>query len=408
MAENIYIRLAGQRAEWLIMDPAEQYPRLRGEGPIDELGVRLADINWLGSTIVLLRAEDVLLTRASVPSKQARQILQAVPFAVEEQLASEIEDCHFALGNRYDGGEVSVAVVDRRLFEQALAALQVANIWPEMMLVDVLQVPLDGSASLLVDHDRLLIRTGDGAGLSFPLDQMALAIGLLSAAQRADLVIRVAAEQREGINLAISQVNVEYDMTCRVVELDSDSLVYLCRGLDRQGLDLLQGEFQVKQQSTGTSGIWRSVAILGLVAFVLHLSVLFGQGLYLARQAQEFELAAQQLYAEVFPNDRNVNDVRRRWRAKLGQAGNNGSGDFVSLFSEAAKSLSGSDLVLSNINYNDSRGDLILQVQAPRSEKMVAFVQQLTAQGLKAEIGTISQEADLVKGSVKIKSGGGA
>ena len=70
--------------------------------------------------------------------------------------------------------------------------------------------------------------------------------------------------------------------------------------------------------------------------------------------------------------------------------------------------MSGSDLVLSNINYNDSRGDLILQVQASRSEKMVAFVQQLTAQGLKAEIGTISQEADLVKGSVKIKSGGGA
>lgn len=408
MTENIYIRLAGQHVEWLVMDPAEQHPRLRGEAPIDELGARLADITWLGSTVVLLQAEDVLLTRASVPSKQARQILQAVPFAVEEQLASDIEDCHFALGGRYDSGEVSVAVVDRRLFEQRLDSLRQVNICPEIVLVDVLQVPLDGSVSLLVDHDRLLIRTGAAAGLSFPLEQMVQAIGLLSVAQRADLIIRVAADQRETIDLAVNQVNAEYNMSCSVVEQDLDSLEYLCRGLDWRGLSLLQGEFQVKQPSTGRRGIWRSVAILGLVAFVLHLTVLFGQGLYLERQAQEFELAAQQLYAEIFPTDRNVNDIRRRWRAKLADAGNNTNSDFVSLFAAAAKNLPGSNLVLGNINYNDSRGDLILQVTASRSETMVAFVQQLTVQGLKAEIGTISQEADVVKGSIKIKSGGGA
>ena len=408
MTENIYIRLAGQHVEWLVMDPAEQHPRLRGEAPIDELGARLADITWLGSTVVLLQAEDVLLTRASVPSKQARQILQAVPFAVEEQLASDIEDCHFALGGRYDSGEVSVAVVDRRLFEQRLDSLRQVNICPEIVLVDVLQVPLDGSVSLLVDHDRLLIRTGAAAGLSFPLEQMAQAIGLLSVAQRADLIIRVAADQRETIDLAVNQVNAEYNMSCSVVEQDLDSLEYLCRGLDWRGLNLLQGEFQVKQPSTGRRGIWRSVAILGLVAFVLHLTVLFGQGLYLERQAQEFELAAQQLYAEIFPTDRNVNDIRRRWRAKLADAGNNTNSDFVSLFAAAAKNLPGSNLVLGNINYNDSRGDLILQVTASRSETMVAFVQQLTVQGLKAEIGTISQEADVGKGSIKIKSGGGA
>ena len=408
MTENIYIRLAGQHVEWLVMDPAEQHPRLRGEAPIDELGARLADITWLGSTVVLLQAEDVLLTRASVPSKQARQILQAVPFAVEEQLASDIEDCHFALGGRYDSGEVSVAVVDRRLFEQRLDSLRQVNICPEIVLVDVLQVPLDGSVSLLVDHDRLLIRTGAAAGLSFPLEQMVQAIGLLSVAQRADLIIRVAADQRETIDLAVNQVNAEYNMSCSVVEQDLDSLEYLCRGLDWRGLSLLQGEFQVKQPSTGRRGIWRSVAILGLVAFVLHLTVLFGQGLYLERQAQEFELAAQQLYAEIFPTDRNVNDIRRRWRAKLADAGNNTNSDFVSLFAAAAKNLPGSNLVQGNINYNDSRGDLILQVTASRSETMVAFVQQLTVQGLKAEIGTISQEADVVKGSIKIKSGGGA
>ncbi len=77
------------------------------------------------------------------------------------------------------------------------------------------------------------------------------------------------------------------------------------------------------------------------------------------------------------------------------------------MFSEAAKNLLGSELVLDNVNYNETRGDLIFQVQAPQSEKLVAFVQKLVNAGLKAEIGTISQEEDVVKGSIKIRSGGG-
>jgi len=406
MAENMYVRLAGQRAEWLIMDPG-QAPRLRGEGPIEALAECLADMTWSGTTIGLLPAENVLLTRALVPSKQPRQILQALPYAVEEKLASDVEQCHFALGGRQANGEVSVAVIDRDLFAGWLESLRQANIDPDLVLVDVLQVPLDGTANLLVDGDRLLIRTGDTAGLSFSRDQIAQAIGLLSAAQRENLVLRVATDEREAINLAVSQVNAEYSITCKVIELDTDSFEDLCRGVDRQGLNLLQGEFQVKRATADRKGIWRSVVGLAALAFVLHLCSVLAQGFYLDRQAQEYERAAKGLYAEVFPNDRNVNDIRRRWRAKLGESGSSANGTFISLFSEAAKNLLGSELVLDNVNYNETRGDLIFQVQAPQSEKLVAFVQKLVNAGLKAEIGTISQEEDVVKGSIKIRSGGG-
>ena len=63
--------------------------------------------------------------------------------------------------------------------------------------------------------------------------------------------------------------------------------------------------------------------------------------------------------------------------------------------------------MLGSVNYNDSRGDLILQVQAPRSDLLVSFVQTLKGAGLQADIGTINQEADVVKGSIKIKAVGG-
>jgi type II secretory pathway component PulL len=79
----------------------------------------------------------------------------------------------------------------------------------------------------------------------------------------------------------------------------------------------------------------------------------------------------------------------------------------MSLLEEAASRIPGSKLVIQNINYNESRGDLILQLTAPLSEQLVSFSEGLSRAGLRAEIGTISQDEDSVRGTIKIKSQGG-
>ncbi|SVD95931.1 uncharacterized protein METZ01_LOCUS448785, partial [marine metagenome] len=54
---------------------------------------------------------DVLHTTAVVPSRQYRRIAQAVPYMIEENLAVDVEDCFFALGDRNAQGDIEVAVV---------------------------------------------------------------------------------------------------------------------------------------------------------------------------------------------------------------------------------------------------------------------------------------------------------
>ncbi|MFT4852742.1 MAG: general secretion pathway protein L, partial [Bacteroidia bacterium] len=335
------------------------------------------------------------------------QIMQAVPFVIEEQLASDVEDCHFAVGDRLDSGDISVAVINRELIGGWCETLSSMGLKPTMMLIDVLQVPWSGSVSLLVDGPRLLMRTGLCSGYSFGANQLALAVGLLAPAEGAELVIYADDIAREQIALAVSQVNAEHNITCDLRDQPLPSFEWLCQAFDERSLNLLQGEFRAAPTTEAATNIWRSVAVLAMLAFGLHLAVVLGQGLFLARQAGQFEVASMQLYKEIFPEDRNVRDLRRRWRVHLGA----GSGDqvgFLSLLADTAEGLPGSNLVLENINYNASRGDLILQVQAPRSEQLVQFTQALAARGLQAEIGTISQEANQVKGSIKVRSGGGA
>ena len=61
--------------------------------------------------------------------------------------------------------------------------------------------------------------------------------------------------------------------------------------------------------------------------------------------------------------------------------------------------------MLQNINYNESRGDLIFQVFASSSESLVQYSEKLKMEGLSVEIGAISQDADFVRGSVRISHG---
>ncbi len=67
---------------------------------------------------VLAPASDVLLTDAESPLKSGARYQQIVPFALEEQLAEDIESLHFAVGRRVgDSPRIPVAVVSRALID---------------------------------------------------------------------------------------------------------------------------------------------------------------------------------------------------------------------------------------------------------------------------------------------------
>ncbi|MBT5204993.1 MAG: hypothetical protein HOL98_16150, partial [Gammaproteobacteria bacterium] len=64
-------------------------------------------------------------------------------------------------------------------------------------------------------------------------------------------------------------------------------------------------------------------------------------------------------------------------------------------------------LEIQNINYSESRGDLVFQLVAQRSEQLMLYVERLSEQGIEAEIGTISQDDNQVRGSIRIRPNGG-
>ncbi len=412
MAENLFLRLNDAReddagpyhVEWMSLDRASGIIRSRGEGDLASLSEIASDLIPSGDVCVMLSAEDVLLTQAAIPSRQMRQILQAVPYMVEENLATDIDQCHFSVGRRDDDGNIPVAIIESEKLSSCLTLLREAGIAPDIMTIDVLAVPYKDGCTVMVDGDRVLFRNGQSLGFANRTALLGTVAQLLSDSDRADLSLMVHQSQLEAINLIVSQLNAEQEDPVDVTTLEFGGFETLCREFNFDAINLLQGDFKVEAAKSNKNRSWRSVAILAVCAFVLHIAVLTGQGIYLGMQADKFENQARSLYAEIYPNDRNVRDIRRRWKAHLGQVGDGSDGGFLPMFADTAKHLPGSELVLNNINFNESRGDLVLQLEADKSEQLIQFSQTLEKLDMNAEIGTINQGEDSVKGSIRIKS----
>ncbi|MCB1643914.1 MAG: type II secretion system protein GspL [Pseudomonadales bacterium] len=405
MPNRLYLRVSRSQVEWLAMDETSGEVQIRGQGSLEDFAERTVDMQWTDDPVVMLTADTVRLTSANVPSRQMRQILQAVPFAVEEQLAEDVEDCHFAVGDRLDNGELRVAVINREYYAGLREQLQALGIKPVVVTVETDHLFDPAHTTVMVDGADALIAGARGQAYRFRLDQLSLIAALLLKDDTPPLRVLVHEEKLQDTDLLLTQLRVELEQEIPVESVEWEGFEYLCRHQSGSAINLQQGEFRVQVRKQRKTSVWRNAANVAGVAFSLHTAAMFGQGYFLSGKAQAYEDEARELYKAVFPGDRNVRDLRRSWRSHLSSGGDNGS-DFMALFSSAAQSLPGSNLVLQNINYNESRGDLILQIEAPRSEQLVLFSQTLSRAGLEAEIGTISQEEDRVRGSIKIKAFG--
>src|SRR6202162_4335917 len=184
MADWLLIRLPrapGENAAWLIADSRGAQVGPPQEGPLSLAAARAA-----GRRVCLLvPGSDVLLTEPEVPVKAGTRLAQLVPYALEEQLADNIEELHFALGKRSgDSPRAPVAVVARSLLQEWLTTVRAAGIEPAAIYADSDLLPQNpGQAVALLEADAVVVRPPGGTPVTLPADALeeALEIALAGA-----------------------------------------------------------------------------------------------------------------------------------------------------------------------------------------------------------------------------------
>src|SRR5438105_9094832 len=160
MADWLLLRLpraAGEPASWLIADA-----RGAPAGPAQSGPLTLAAARAPGRRVcALVPGADVLLAEPEIPVKAGAKLQQLVPYALEEQLADDIDDLHFAIGKRAgDSARAPIAVVARALLDEWLAILRASGLEPEAIYADSELLPHNpGQAVVLLEDDAVLVRS---------------------------------------------------------------------------------------------------------------------------------------------------------------------------------------------------------------------------------------------------------
>ena len=182
MSETLVIRLRAAEdapASWLIVDSNGAASGAVQSGPIaDALNVSVGR-----RVLLLLPGSEVTLAEPELPLRGGAKLAQAVPFALEEQLASDVEGMHFAVGTK-GGANVGtpVAAVSESLMARWQAACEAAGIQPSSSISDSTLVPVvPHGCSFMLDDNMLYVRRADGVPYALdaePLeDVLDLALG---------------------------------------------------------------------------------------------------------------------------------------------------------------------------------------------------------------------------------------
>ncbi|MDX1499802.1 MAG: type II secretion system protein GspL [Woeseiaceae bacterium] len=309
-------------ANWIVVDGDGTRRGPVATGPLSQAALEATE----REVIVLVPATEVLTTTVELPVKSGARLLAALPYALEEQLADDVETLHFAAGQRREDGRIPAAVVSLGNMEHWQALLDTAGLTPARIVPEnhgLARIP--GTMSMLVESDQVLFNDGDG---------IEVALQGVSPAEVLDIVGAIGAGDgdapRHLLVFCAPGLDEQYRedwavLRDRLASVDLNVLedgalprlaVTVAAG---HGINLLQGRFSRQGDLGQVLRPWRHAALLLLT---LGLVLVAGKAVdtyRLARDEAALQARFTEEYREIRPDDTReivdplsvVNSLRR-------------------------------------------------------------------------------------------------
>lgn len=402
--------------DWLLVD-AGGTAQAQGQGESKEDIEQTLRRNDLDNVrlLGLLPAEYVVSCSASLPGKQSRYIRQALPFAVEEQLAQSVESMHLALGNKHDDRFV-VAAIHEPLMADVMARLNHWHTELQGVYADAMLLPVNDVAwTLCVEGDYTMGASADGrwfrlltANLPVILDTLPVAESVEKPAIR--VFVRGEARESQRITLAALEQSDRFEVSLESLEISPlELLAHAHQQRLCDPINLAQDAFAPPSRQGGLWRQWRAVAVIAGVWFVLQLGLNLGEGIYYHRQAQVWNQQAVKDYRSIFPQETRVHagNLKRVLEGKLRVASQQGSSaDFLSLLKQAgyqyAQMPDRGKLSFDSISYSRDSGQLVIEVHADSFDRLNELKSGLVSAGYQAQIGSVVNDKNSARGRITI------
>nr|BBG82716.1 general secretion pathway protein L [Shewanella sp.] len=372
MSERLFIRL-GKTSEhpcsWLVWSEQEQEIIASGELSDAASLSTLADRAGNRPVDVLVPAANMTLTQIMLPEKGQRQALKALPYMLEESLATNVDNMHFVVGLR-EGELLNVAAVAHEQMQTWLQWLYDAGLKVKRIVPDCLALPLDQCrwAAMSVGSEYL-IRTSEGGGVSVPKAWAEFAL--------TQLLAQTMLNHTDADPLLVAGYSDDIDFVGVTVEakpLDLPMMI-LAKGILNAPMNLLSGIYKPKSEYSKQLLTWKNTAIVVVVAIVLALT---NKGLaihQLNKHTAEIEAQSEMLFKQSVPGVNRIVNMRSQMGSELrSMQGQGGGAVFFEMLDGLKPAFSKvPELKPNTLRYEANRNELRMQVTAKNYAQIDKF-----------------------------------
>jgi len=388
----VVIRLGSQARDpipWLVWDPAGDEVIasgvLSGAAQLHLLHERAG-----GRPLhVLVSAADLAFRQVTVPGRLTRQSLKALPYLLEEELASDVESLHLVLLEQ-QGQQVELAAVDTGRMSSWLGWLAEADLQPRSLLPDVLCLPRPAEGwSAVPLEGQWLLRCGANHGMVVEPDWLDPLLSRITPAPRIASYGPVP-DGAPGEWLAEPPVL---------------AMQLLAAGVLGNSANLLTGAYRRQPEWARLWQPWRKVAIAAGVCLLVVLANLGSERWQLAQQEQALKAQIDGVYRQLFPQDKRVINPRSQLKQHLavleGAAGQQGLLQMLQQLHPVLVKLP--DLRPQTLRYDGKQQELRMQMSAAGFDSFERFRAQVADQ-FEVKPAELRSEGNRVTGTLILRS----
>ncbi|WP_020408194.1 type II secretion system protein GspL [Hahella ganghwensis] len=364
----------------------------------------------------IVPASDFSFCVANIPAKQSRYVRQALPYAIEENVAEDIESMHLVLGEKLSREEYPVLLISNKRMQEWYDlstgyGFPLYGIFVDAQMAAAedaaITVVFDGSDVLIYEKGQTVLRMHHGNLPPF------LELRGQTSEEELTLKVLVGESEKEKHQVLLAQLEHIDQIVPSIETFELSTFELLCESyFANQNLDnVCQGDFAPNTQKS-SSGIrrWWPVAAVATAWFVIQIGFDLTQAYIYQNQAEEYRSQTVALYKRMFPGERTVSNPKRQLEGKLANAANSQSGaGFLGLLGEAGYQISlqpqKSNMAFNNLQFSEQRGELAIEVRAPSLDDLDRYKQALVQQGYEVGIGSAIREQGYVRGKLTIRGG---
>ena len=359
----------------------------------------------------------------TLPGKGGRYIQQALAYAIEDKVATDIELLHFATGKSSNKNQVSAHCIEKSFLLGFYGDVYGAR--PEIRLASAY---VDSDLLPLEDYDLVISLESQWAMVR--TSHQSVKIRVANLIPYLDSILLMPAEDEEDSSsriklydhnandsdhkLLLAEIAQYPNVEIETESLSISALDLLAESYFHNGapaIDLCQGDLRIQNESGGQLKQWAWVAGIAVLAFFLQVGVFVGKGMYYQTQADELGQQALVAYKQVVPAARNTSVARlaRIIKGKLRQSESQGvDAGFLYLLGEAGyqyqQSKASSGISFTSIGYSAQRGELVIELEAKTFEQMDQLKNALVTNGLNAKISSAVQEENYYRGRLSVRA----